>query len=89
MTPNEAINLVQNSLTMVMILATPILAVAMIVGLIISLFQAITQIQEMTLTFVPKIVAVIFTLMFLASWMVTKLIDYTHDLITSLPHIIH
>ena len=89
MTPNEAIHLVQNSLTMVMILAAPPLAVAMIVGLIISLFQAITQIQEMTLTFVPKIIAVIFTLMFLASWMVTKLIDYTHDLISSLPDIIH
>ena len=89
MTSMEAINLVQNALTMVMILASPPLAVAMVVGLIISLFQAITQIQEMTLTFVPKIIAVIFTMMFLASWMVTKLIDYTHDLITSLPNIIH
>ncbi|HIJ77732.1 MAG: flagellar biosynthesis protein FliQ [Desulfobulbaceae bacterium] len=89
MTANEAINLVQNALTMTMILAAPPLAVAMVVGLIISLFQAITQIQEMTLTFVPKIVAVMFTLMFLASWMVTKLVDYTNDLITSLPNIIH
>ncbi|MFA7348722.1 MAG: flagellar biosynthesis protein FliQ [Desulfurivibrionaceae bacterium] len=88
MTPPEAISLVQNAVTLTLLLSAPVLLVAMVVGLLISLFQAITQIQEMTLTFVPKIVAVMATLLFLASWMITKLVDYTHELIVNLPTII-
>ncbi|MDG4474859.1 flagellar biosynthesis protein FliQ [Thiovibrio frasassiensis] len=89
MTPAEAINLTQNAVVMTLLLSAPVLLVAMVVGLLISLFQAITQIQEMTLTFVPKIVAVMATLLFLSSWMINKLVDYTHDLIVSIPTIIH
>lgn len=88
MTPSEAVTLTQNAVTITLLLSTPVLLVAMVVGLLISLFQAITQIQEMTLTFVPKIVAVMLTLLFLSSWMINKLVDYTHDLIVSLPTII-
>ncbi|OGQ85532.1 MAG: EscS/YscS/HrcS family type III secretion system export apparatus protein [Deltaproteobacteria bacterium RIFOXYD12_FULL_56_24] len=89
MTPAQAITLTQNAVTLTMIVSAPVLLVAMVVGLIISLFQAITQIQEMTLTFVPKIVAVMLTLLFLSSWMIAKLMDYTHNLIVSIPNIIH
>lgn len=89
MTPSEAITLTQNAVTLTLIVSAPLLLVAMVVGLLISLFQAITQIQEMTLTFVPKIVAMMLTLLFLSSWMITKLVDYTHELITSIPNIIH
>ena len=89
MTPSQAITLTQNAVTLTMLLSAPVLLVAMVVGLIISLFQAITQIQEMTLTFVPKIVAVMLTLLFLSSWMITKLVDYTHELIVSIPNIVH
>jgi len=89
MTPSEAITLTQNAVTMTMIIAAPVLLVAMVVGLIISLFQAVTQIQEMTLTFVPKIAAVMLTILFISSWMISKLVDYTHDLIVSIPNIIH
>ena len=89
MTPSEAITLTQNAVTLTLLLSAPVLLVAMVVGLLISLFQAVTQIQEMTLTFVPKIVAVFATLLFLSSWMITKLVDYTHELITSIPNIIH
>jgi flagellar biosynthetic protein FliQ len=88
MNATEAITIAQGAVTMALLIATPLLLVGMVVGLFISLFQAVTQIQEMTLTFVPKIFAVMLTIMFLASWMVTKLVDYTHDLITSLPMII-
>ena len=88
MTPSEAITLTQNAVTLTLILSAPLLLVAMVVGLLISLFQAITQIQEMTLTFVPKIVAVMATLLFLSSWMITKLVDYTNELIVNLPTII-
>ncbi len=88
MTAADAITLSQNAVTITMLLSGPLLLVAMVVGLLISLFQAITQIQEMTLTFVPKIVAVMLTTIFLSSWMITKLVDYTHDLIVSIPTII-
>jgi flagellar biosynthesis protein FliQ len=89
MIPSQAITLTQNAITLTMLVAAPVLLVAMTVGLLISLFQAITQIQEMTLTFVPKIVAVMLTLLLLSSWMITKLVDYTHNLIVSIPSIIH
>ena len=88
MTPSEAITLTQNAVTLTLVLSAPVLLVAMVVGLLISLFQAVTQIQEMTLTFVPKIVAVMATLLFLSSWMINKLVDYTHELIVNLPNII-
>jgi flagellar biosynthetic protein FliQ len=88
MTPEEAITITQGAFSLALLIAAPLLLVGMVVGLIISLFQAITQIQEMTLTFVPKIFAVMLAIMFLSSWMVSKLVDYTHDLITSLPMII-
>ena len=88
MTPSEAITLTQNAVTLTLLLSAPVLLVATVVGLLISLFQAVTQIQEMTLTFVPKIVAVMATLLFLSSWMINKLVDYTHELIVNLPNII-
>lgn len=88
MTPSTAITLAQNAITIALLLAGPLLLTGMAVGLVISLFQAITQIQEMTLTFVPKIITVMLVALFLSSWMVTKMTDYTHDLITSLPMII-
>jgi flagellar biosynthetic protein FliQ len=69
-------------------LSAPLLATGLIVGLFIAVFQATTQIQEMTLTFVPKIVAVMLAMIFFASWMMIKLTDYTSDLILRIPDII-
>jgi len=89
MTPSAAITLLENAIILTLLLSAPVLLVAMVVGLLISLFQAVTQIQEMTLTFVPKIVAVMMTLLFLSSWMITRLVDYTHELIVSIPNIVH
>ena len=85
MTPSVAVTLAQNAITIALLLAGPLLLMGMVVGFIISLFQAVTQIQEMTLTFVPKIIAVMLTTLFLSSWMITKMVDYTQDLIASLP----
>ncbi|MDP2106884.1 MAG: flagellar biosynthesis protein FliQ, partial [Desulfobulbaceae bacterium] len=68
--------------------SAPPLLVGLIVGLAIAIFQATTQIQEMTITFVPKIVAVMFSLLFFASWMMIKLTDYTQDLLLRLPDMI-
>ena len=71
-----------------MMISAPLLLVGMVVGIIIALFQATTQIQEMTLTFVPKIVAVMMTLIFFSSWIMTTLVDYTQNLITNIPMLI-
>ena len=63
------LTLTQNVLILILMLSTPILIVSMVVGLLISVFQAVTQIQEATLTFVPKIIAGILTLIILLPWM--------------------
>ena len=88
MTPSEAITMAQNAITMALLLSAPLLLVGMAVGILISIFQAVTQIQEMTLTFVPKIFAVMVTLVFFSSWMLTKIINYTESLISNLPTMI-
>jgi flagellar biosynthetic protein FliQ len=69
----------------VVIVSAPVLLVSLAVGLVISLFQAVTQIQEFTLTFVPKILAVFVTLFLFFPWISRVLITYTTDLITKIP----
>jgi len=88
MTALQAITLGQEAINITMLLSAPPLIVGLVVGLAIAVFQATTQIQEMTITFVPKIVAVMFSLIFFASWMMIKLNDYTQDLLTRLPDLI-
>ncbi|MEW6289396.1 MAG: flagellar biosynthesis protein FliQ [Thermodesulfobacteriota bacterium] len=88
MVPLEAVTLGQNAITIALLLSAPLLLVGMAVGLLIAIFQATTQIQEMTLTFVPKIVAVMLALLFFSSWMLIKMTDYTNDLFLSIPDLI-
>lgn len=66
----------------------PVLLVSLFVGLLVSLFQAITQIQEFTLTFVPKMIAVFITLFLLAPWMGKVIINFTVNLIDKLPQLV-
>ena len=68
-----------------LIVSLPILMVSLVVGLIISIFQAVTQIQEMTITFVPKIIVTFISLLFFGSWMLTKLTDFTRGILESIP----
>ena len=70
---------------MVLYVAGPILIVALVVGLLVSIFQAVTQIHEMTLTFIPKILAVAAVLSFLLPWTLQQLIDFTVNLFSSIP----
>ncbi|MEW6426836.1 MAG: flagellar biosynthesis protein FliQ [Thermodesulfobacteriota bacterium] len=88
MTSAEVLTLGEQAITLSLMLSAPPLIVGMVVGLLIALFQATTQIQEMTLTFVPKIVAVMLSMIFFASWMMVKITDFTSDLITSIPDLI-
>ena len=82
------LTLTQNVLFLILMLSTPILIVSMVVGLLISVFQAVTQIQEATLTFVPKIIAGILTLIILLPWMLnmfiaryTEMFEYVQTMI--------
>ena len=68
--------------------ALPLLLVGLAVGLIISVFQAVTQIQEMTLAFVPKIIAVFLVLLALSGWIMQKMVAYTTGIFTNIPNYI-
>lgn len=84
----EIISLAKDAMTVTLMVASPMLLIGMVVGVVIAVFQSVTQIQEMTLTFVPKIVAIMVGMLFFSSWMLTKLTDYTTDLITRIPDMI-
>ncbi|WP_297452800.1 flagellar biosynthesis protein FliQ [Persephonella sp.] len=81
---DQTISLIQQMLYTALIVGAPVILIAFIVGLAISIFQAATQIHEMTLTFIPKIVATIIALIIFGSWMFRKLVDFTQELLTNL-----
>ncbi len=75
----------QNGLTMLLMVAAPVLLVVLLVGLVVSIFQAATQINEATLSFVPKIVAAVAMLGFAGPWMMTTLVEYLQRVLQSIP----
>jgi flagellar biosynthetic protein FliQ len=85
MNPDLAGQLAREALETTLFLSLPILGIGLIVGLLVSLFQAVTQIQEATLVFVPKIVVVFVALLLLSPWMMRKMMFYTEQLIVNLP----
>jgi flagellar biosynthetic protein FliQ len=68
-----------------LLLSAPMLIVGLIIGLVISIFQAVTQVQEMTLTFVPKIIGVMVALIIALPWMINIIVTYTQNLFNSIP----
>lgn len=85
MTEATVIDLGSNALMIILMLGAPVLIVTLIMGLIVSVFQATTQIHEMTLTFVPKIAATVAVLVILGPWMVSSMLSYTANLFAALP----
>lgn len=81
-------NIIQNAMMALMMISAPMLLASLVVGLVISIFQAATQINEMTLSFIPKLFALFFTLIFAGPWMINTLIDYTLRLYQSIPKLI-
>ena len=77
--------LLQQGIRMVLMIAAPLLLSALTVGLVVAIFQATTSIQEQTLTFVPKIVAILLVLAFLGGWMFSSLGEYTTELFRRIP----
>ncbi|MEB3285161.1 MAG: flagellar biosynthesis protein FliQ [Candidatus Sericytochromatia bacterium] len=86
MTQTVVLELTQRALWVLLQLAMPALLLSLIVGLAISIFQAVTQINEMTLTFIPKIVTVFGALAFFGPWMLNLTLDYMTQLLVNLPN---
>ena len=85
MTPESVVTIGQHALTVMLLLAAPLLLTSLVVGLIVSVLQAATQINEMTLSFVPKIVAAVAVLGFAGPWMMTTLVEYLQRTLQSIP----
>ncbi|MFC1491123.1 flagellar biosynthesis protein FliQ [Nitrospinota bacterium] len=85
MSPEAVMTMMQSAMEMLLRISGPILGAGLLVGILVGIFQAVTQIQEMTLTFVPKILVTIVVLMFAFPWMLQSMIDFTVNLFTSLP----
>lgn len=88
MTPTAAIELGRQAIEIMLLVSAPLFAAALITGLVVSIFQAATQINEATLSFVPKIVAVFVTLLVAGPWMVTLFTDYVTRLYGAIPSLI-
>ncbi|MBX9984669.1 flagellar biosynthesis protein FliQ [Priestia aryabhattai] len=78
------ISLAEKGVYTILIVSGPLLLLALVVGLIISIFQATTQIQEQTIAFVPKIVAVLVGIVFFGPWMLSKMISFTYEIFSNL-----
>lgn len=85
MTSDFVVGIMAETIKVTLLVSAPVLLVGLVVGVIISLFQAVTQVQEMTLVFVPKILAVMITLVAALPWMLNILITFTHNLFSNIP----
>ncbi|CAM2174939.1 flagellar biosynthesis protein FliQ [Paraburkholderia sacchari] len=85
MTPETVLTLSHEAMYVALLLAAPLLLVSLVVGLVVSLFQAATQINESTLSFIPKLIAIAVTLVIAGPWMLTTMLDYMHRMFASIP----
>ncbi len=87
MTPESALDIGKQALLLVLLLSAPILVLGLVVGVVISILQSVTQIQEMTLTFVPKIIVTVLAMIFFGPWMLRMLMSYSVQLLSRLPEL--
>lgn len=88
MSGDMAIQIGRDALMMVMLVSAPMLGLGLIIGVLVSIFQATTQIQEQTLAFIPKILAVFVAVLVFGPWMLSIMVDYTRMLFLNLPQMI-
>lgn len=89
MTDAGVLELVQRSIAIGLMISAPVLGIGLVVGLLVSVFQAATQIQEMTLSFVPKIIAVGAAVVLFGPWMLRSMVTFTTKLLVSIPGLAH
>jgi flagellar biosynthetic protein FliQ len=85
---DTVVNLATQAMTLAFEVAGPILLVGLVIGLLVSLFQAVTQIQEQSLSFIPKIIGLALVIIILGPWMMDKLINYVTNLYMSIPSLV-
>jgi flagellar biosynthetic protein FliQ len=88
MNQDTVVNLATQAMTLALKVAGPLLLVGLVIGLVVSLFQAVTQIQEQSLSFIPKIVGVAVLIVVLGPWMLDQLITYAQNLYISIPQLV-
>jgi len=88
MTSQQVLNLGQDALNVMLLVSGPMLVAALVIGLVVSIVQAATQINEMTLSFIPKILGIFATLLIFGPWMLATLVDYTKRVLANIPNII-
>ncbi len=89
MTPNTVMNLATSALELTLMLSAPLLLAALVTGVIVGAFQAATQINEMTLSFIPKLLAVSLVAALTGPWMLRTMVNFTHELIVSIPQMLN
>ncbi|MHB8770886.1 MAG: flagellar biosynthesis protein FliQ [Syntrophales bacterium] len=85
MTAEFIVGIMAETIKVTLLISAPALLVGLVIGVMVSLFQAVTQIQEMTLVFVPKIVGVMITVVIFLPWMINLLVSFTHNLFANIP----
>jgi flagellar biosynthetic protein FliQ len=88
MNDTMVIDLVRGAITVTVVVAAPVLIVSMVVGLVVSILQTTTSIQEQTLSFVPKILAVLAALVYFGYFMISHMVDYTMGLFSTIPNMV-
>jgi flagellar biosynthetic protein FliQ len=88
MTPENVMDLARSTLTVTAMMAAPLLLTALVTGLVIGMLQAATQINEATLSFIPKLLVLVLALFVTGPWLLRTLIDFTRDLYASIPNMI-
>jgi flagellar biosynthetic protein FliQ len=88
MTPESVMTIGQQALELTLMVSAPLLLTALVIGLIVSIFQAATQINEMTLSFIPKLVGMFAVLIVSGPWMIGILLDYMTRLFSSIPYLV-
>ena len=88
MTPEGVITIGRQALEVFILVSAPMLITALITGLIVSIFQAATQINEMTLSFIPKLLVTFIVMIVFGSWMIGHLVDYTYLIFTGIPNLV-
>ena len=89
MTSEAAVEMIRDGLYLILKCSLPILLVSTVIGLIVSILQTITSIQEQTLTVVPKIIGIFLVIMLLGNWIMTNIVDYTTDLWSTFVYYVH
>lgn len=89
MSPEQVLSMGSEAMQTTLMVAAPVLLTALLIGLVVSIFQAATQINEQTLSFIPKLVGVMAMLLLAGHWMLMTMVDYMHHIFTMIPQLVN